>query len=132
MKERMPEGYLEKRIYYHDTDCGGVVYHASYLNHLEEGRTEYLRAKGIDIGELARQGTIFPVIRLEVDYKSPARYADIIRITTAIEKIGHASIHFKQEIKKGNILLLTAKIVCACVDAGLKAKPIPDHIRQKF
>lgn len=128
----MSNGRLEKRIYYHDTDCGGVVYHASYLNHLEEARTEYLREKGIDIGELARQGTIFPVIRLEVDYKSPARYSETIEVATSIGKIGHASIHFEQEIKRGNTVLLKAKVVCACVDAGLKAKPIPDNIRQKF
>lgn len=128
----MSNGRLEKRIYYHDTDCGGVVYHASYLNHLEEARTEYLRAKGIDIGELASRGTIFPVIRLEVDYKSPARYSETIEVTTSVEKIGHASIHFEQEIKRGNTVLLKAKVVCACVDTGLKAKPIPDDIRQKF
>lgn len=124
----MSSGHLEKRIYYHDTDCGGVVYHASYLKHLEEGRTEFLRAMGIDIGELAHQGTIFPVVRLEVDYKSSARYADVIQIITSIEKLGYASMHFEQEIKRGDDLLLKAKVVCACVDAGLKAKPIPAEL----
>jgi len=119
---------LEKRIYYHDTDCGGVVYHASYLRHLEEGRTEFLRAKGIDIGELARKGTIFPVIRLEIDYKSPAVYGDVIRITTSLEKVGHASIYFEQAIIRGGTLLLKAKVVCACVDANLKAKAVPAEL----
>lgn len=128
----MTTGLLEKRIYYHDTDCGGVVYHASYLRHLEEGRTEFLRAKGIDAGELASQGTILPVIRLEVDYKSPARYADIIRIITTIEKIGHASIYFAQEIKRGETLILEAKTVLACVDSDLRTKPLPDTVRQKL
>ena len=122
----MAAGILNKKIYYHDTDCGGVVYHAAYLNHLEEGRTEFLREKGIDVGELARQGTIFPVVHIEVDYKCPAVYGDTIRIMTSIEKVGHASINFDQEIKKGGTLLLRAKVVCACVDSSLKAKPIPD------
>ena len=121
----MPEGRLEKKIYYHDTDCGGVVYHAAYLDHLEEGRTEFLRERGIDVGELARAGTIFPVIHIEVDYKCPAVYGDTVRIATSIEKVGHASIDFAQEIKKGDTLLLKAKVVCACVDSNLKAKPIP-------
>jgi len=124
----MSSGHLEKRIYYHDTDCGGVVYHASYLRHLEEGRTEFLRAEGIDIGELARQGTIFPVVRIEIDYKSPARYSDVIRIITSVERLGHASIHFEQEIKRGDDLLLKVKVVCACADAGLKTKPIPAEL----
>ncbi len=122
----MAENFIEKKIYYHDTDCGGVVYHAAYLDHLEEGRTEFLRGKGIDVGELARQGTIFPVVHIEVDYKCPAVYGDTIRIMTSIEKVGHASINFDQEIKKGGTLLLRAKVVCACVDSSLKAKPIPD------
>lgn len=121
----MPDGHLEKKIYYHDTDCGGVVYHASYLKHLEEGRTEFLLERGIDVGELARRGTIFPVIHIEIDYKCPAVYGDAIRIITLIEKVGHASITFGQEIKRGNTLLLKARVVCACVDPNLKAKPIP-------
>ena len=121
----MATGILKKKIYYHDTDCGGVVYHASYLKHLEEGRTEFLREKGVDVGELARQGTIFPVIHIEVDYKCPAVYGDTIQVMTSIEKLGHASINFDQEIKKGSTLLLKAKVVCACVDTNLKAKPIP-------
>ena len=122
----MAAGILKKKIYYHDTDCGGVVYHASYLEHLEEGRTEFLREKGIDVGGLARQGTIFPVIHIEIDYKSPAVYGDTIEITTSIDKVGHASIDFAQEIKKDGTLLLKAKVLCACVDTNLKAKPIPD------
>ncbi|MFA5339770.1 MAG: YbgC/FadM family acyl-CoA thioesterase [Candidatus Omnitrophota bacterium] len=122
----MSKSRLEKKIYYHDTDCGGVVYHASYLNHLEEGRTELLREKGVDVGELAREGTIFPVVRIEIEYKYPAVYGDTIEVLTSIEKVGHASINFDQEIMKGGTLLLKAKVVCACVDADLKAKPIPE------
>ena len=121
----MAAGILNKKIYYHETDCGGVVYHAAYLNHLEEGRTEFLREKGIDVGELARSGTIFPVIHIEVDYKLPAVYGDTIEVATSIGKVGHASIDFEQEIRKGGTLLLKAKVVCACVDTNLKAKPIP-------
>ena len=122
----MAENSIEKKIYYHDTDCGGVVYHAAYLDHLEEGRTEFIREKGVDAGKLARQGTIFPVVHIEVDYKSPAVYGDTIKVITSIEKLGHASINFDQEIRKDGILLLKAKVVCACVDTNLKAKPIPD------
>ncbi len=93
--------YIEKKIYYHDTDAGGVVYYASYLKHLEEGRTEYCRGKGIDLAEYAASGTIFPVVHLEVDYKSPARYGDTIRVLTRPEKVGNAYLCFSQEIKVG-------------------------------
>ena len=127
----MSDFYLEKRIYYHDTDSGGVVYYASYLKHLEEARTEYLRSIGIDVEEFARKGVLFPVAHLEIDYKCPARYGDVIRISTKTESLGNASVHVAQEIKKGDITLLKARIVWACVDNNMKPRRIPDEIREK-
>ncbi|MDD5137151.1 MAG: YbgC/FadM family acyl-CoA thioesterase [Candidatus Omnitrophica bacterium] len=124
--------YLNKRIYYHDTDAGGVVYYGSYLEHLEEARTEYLRSLGIDVAEYGRNGILFPVVHLEVDYKSPARYADEIRVYTAIEEIGNASIHLAQEIKRGDIVLVKARTIWACVDDKMKARRVPEDIKEKF
>lgn len=128
----MNELYLEKKIYYHDTDAGGVVYYARYLEHLEEARTEYCRSKGIDVAGLASGGIIFPVVHLEIDYKSPARYGDVINIYTRPEKVGNASVHFIQEIKKGEAVILKAKTVWACVTAGLKVQRIPEDMRSKL
>lgn len=126
----MAEHYIEKKIYYHDTDAGGVVYYANYLKHLEEARFEFCLSKGVNIAESAKNGTLFAVVHLNIDYKSPARYGEITMISTRIEKIGFSSIHFAHEIKRGDILLLTAKTVWACVNSALKPQPIPDNIKQ--
>ena len=125
----MGEFFLEKKVYYHDTDAGGVVYYARYLEHLEEARAEYCRSRGIDLVKLASEGTIFPVVRLEVDYKSPARYGDHLRIYTKPDKVGNASIYFTQEIKKGEKTILSAKTVWACVTASLKVQRVPESVR---
>lgn len=128
----MEDFHMDKKIYYHDTDAGGVVYYARYLEHLEEARTEYLRSIGIDVVRLAAGGIIFPVVHLEIDYKSPARYGDIIRIYTKPEKIGNASLHFSQEIKRGEAVILKAQTVWACVNKDLKVQRIPEDMRTKL
>jgi acyl-CoA thioester hydrolase len=124
---------IEKKIYYHDTDAGGVVYYASYLKHLEEGRTEYCRSVGVDIAGYAKSGIIFPVVHLEIDYKSPARYGDTISVFTKPEKAGNASLSFVQEIKNGETLILKAKTVWACVKSNiLRPVRIPEDMRLKI
>ena len=128
----MADFYLEKRIYYHDTDTGGVVYYATYLKHLEEARTEYLRSLGVDTAAYGQKGVLFAVVHLEVDYKCPARYGDIIKISAKIEETGNASIRFKQEVWKGEKLLLSAKLVLACIDTNMKPKRIPEEMRAKL
>ena len=125
----MDEFYIENKIYYHDTDSGGVVYYGRYLDHLEEGRSEFLKSKGIDIVECARNGVIFPVVHIEADYKSPARYGDKIRIYTRVEKVGNASAHFAQEIRRGDDLLVAAKMVWVCVNKDLKPQRLPEAVR---
>jgi len=126
----MAEHYIDKKIYYHDTDAGGVVYYANYLEHLEEARFEFCLSKGVSMVESAKEGAIFPVVHFEIDYKSPARYGDVIRIFTEIEKIGFSSIHFAQDIKKGETLLIKSKTIWACVNEVLKPQAIPDKIKQ--
>jgi len=127
----MSDHFIEKKIYYHDTDAGGVVYYANYLKHLEEARFEFCLSRGVDIAEAVKVGEAFPVIvHVEINYKSPARYGDMIKVFTRIEKIGFSSIHFSHEIKRGDILIVTAKTVWACVNKALKPQPVPDSIRQ--
>ena len=128
----MSEFNLEKRIYYHDTDCGGVVYYATYLKHLEEARTEYLRSLGIDVAEYAAKGNLFAVVHMEIDYKCPARYGDIVMVSAGIETIGNASIHFLQEVKRGDVSLVKAKVVLACIDNNMKARRVPEDLKEKF
>lgn len=125
----MSEFCVERQIYYHDTDSGGVVYYAKYLEHLEEGRAGFLKSKGIDVVEYAKKGVIFPIVHLEIDYKTPARYGDVIRIYSRVEKVGNASLQFAHEIKRGDTVLLSAKIISACVDSDIKPRRIPEEIR---
>lgn len=123
---------LENKIYYHDTDAGAVVYYARYLEHLEEGRSEYCRARGIDLFEWSQKGVNFAVVHTEISYKSPARYGDIIKIYSRVEKIGASSLYFVQEIKRQQSLLVSAKTVLACVGNDFKPKPIPEEIKKKL
>lgn len=125
----MQEFFIENKIYYHDTDSGGVVYYARYLEHLEEARSEFCRSRGVDLVKYASDGVIFPVVHIEVDYKSPARYGDLIKIFTKVEKLGNASIHILQEIKTGDRLLVKAITVWACVDKNLKPQRIPEAVK---
>lgn len=128
----MSDFCIDNKIYYHDTDCGGVVYYAKYLEHLEEGRSQFCLNKGVDLSEYAKKGVAFPVVHEEAEYKSPARYGDTIKIMTRLEKIGNSSIHFAQEIKRENVLLVKAKTVWACVDSDLKTRLIPEEIKNKL
>ena len=128
----MKDFYIEKKMYYHDTDCGGVVYYANYLKYLEEGRSEYCISKGIDLKGLVNVGIYFVVARVEIDYKAPARYQDNLKIYTRIEKVGGSSIHFWQEVKKDNVTVVEAKTIWVCVDREFKVKPIPQEVKQSF
>ena len=131
---------LEKKVYYHDTDCGGVVYYANYLKYFEEGRTEYLTQLGIDLKTLSSQGTWFVVKRVEIDYKGPARYADILEIVTEVTRIRNVSIEFRQCIlpkdksKQGGsaTALIEAKTTLVCIDASFRPAAIDDSILQRI
>lgn len=119
---------LTKKIYYHDTDCGGVVYYANYLKYLEEARTEFLRERGIDLGAWSARGNWFVVRKVDIDYTSPARYGDTLDIFSQITKRKNASLEFFQEIKCGETLLVSAKTVLVFVDLAFHPTPIPEEI----
>ncbi|MBI4982811.1 MAG: acyl-CoA thioesterase [Candidatus Omnitrophica bacterium] len=124
---------IKKRIYYHHTDCGGVVYYGNYLSFLEEARTDFLEEKGVLVKDLAVQGTLFVVARQEIDYKFPSFYGDILEIVTHISEISGVRINFEYDIKnQNNQLVSRAKTILVCVDSNLKPKPIPEEIRRKI
>jgi acyl-CoA thioester hydrolase len=126
----MADHILEKKVYYHDTDAGGVVYYGNYWQFLEEGRTEFCVARGFDVRALHAQGVWFVVVHAEADYKAPARYGDTVSIYTRVDSVGNSSIRFSQEIKRGETLLITAKVVWACVGRDFKVQPVSDGIRR--
>lgn len=122
---------MQVKIYYHHTDCGGVVYYANYLNFLEEARTEFLEQKGISVKELAKQDSLFVVARQEIDYRLPAFYGDILQIDTYISKVKRASIEFDYKIKnQNNQVVSEAKTILVFIDKNLKPKSIPEEIRK--
>ena len=126
----MNEHSITKKIYYHDTDCGGVVYYGRYLEHLEEGRAEYCQACGVSLKDLIASGTSVVVAHVEIRYKSPARYQDIVKVTTQIERIGNSSVTFFQRITRGDSVLVEAKTVWVCVGKDLRPKPVPDDVAE--
>jgi len=116
---------MKKKIYYHDTDCGGVVYYANYLKYLEEARTEFMAERGVLIKELHKQGFSFAVKRVEIDYKSPAKYGDTLIIKTELDKVKPASFFFKQSVLRGEETLVYAVTSLVCINAEFKPQVIP-------
>lgn len=124
---------MKIKIYYHQTDCGGVVYYANYLKFLEEARTEFFESKGIFIKELVKQGVQFVVARQEIDYKAPAFYGDTLSIDTRLNEVGGVKLDFAYEIKnqEGQIVS-AARTVMVCVNGNLKPQAIPEEVRNKL
>ena len=91
---------MEVRIYYEDTDCGGVVYYANYLKYFERARTEYLESRGCSVAALMEQGTVFVVVHAEVDYRSPARYGETLVIETVVSDLTAASFTCSHVIRE--------------------------------
>lgn len=129
-----PQFVWPVRVYWEDTDAGGVVYYANYLKFLERARTEWLRALGIEQTELAEQdGVLFVVRRVEADYLKPARFNDALTVECRLAEIGRASLEMDQGIRRGEELLLSARVRAACVTAGqFRPARIPAHILEKF
>ena len=91
---------MEVRIYYEDTDCGGVVYYANYLKYFERARTHYLEERGLSVTGLLKEGTQFLVVHAEVDYRSPARYGETLTVETTVTQIGRTSVTFAHVIRE--------------------------------
>ena len=107
------------RVYYEDTDLGGVVYYANYLKFMERARTEWLRALGFEQTALVRDhGAVFVVSSLAIDYLKPASFNDELTVTVELEKLGAAQIMLKQRIGRGAEELATASVRIACVNTA--------------
>lgn len=119
---------LKIRIYYEDTDCGGVVYYANYLRYVERARTEFFESRGVSLKGLMEEGVLFIVAEAALKYLSPGRYGDIMAIETDVEKVGPASIVFKHSISRDNTgeRLAEATVKLGCVGRDMK----PMRLRQ--
>jgi acyl-CoA thioester hydrolase len=118
------------RVYYEDTDAGGIVFYANYLKFFERARTEWLRACGVDQARLADEaGAIFIVRSTALDYRAPARLDDIVTVVSRIERLGRASVDFAQEAWREGTLLATGSIRVGCVDrTAIKPTAIPPPV----
>jgi acyl-CoA thioester hydrolase len=125
-----PRFEIRCRIYYEDTDAGGVVYYANYLKFMERCRTDWLRALGIDQQRLRAERRLqFVVVNVAVDFLRPAVLDDEILVTAELARLSGASMLFKQTILRGAAQLVDASARVACLDSGtLKPRPIPKDL----
>ncbi len=120
------------RVYYEDTDAGGVVYHSNYLNFMERARTEWLRALGFEQPMMKEAlGVIVVVHSLSITFKSPAYFNDLLEVHCDTTKIGHGSIELAQTILRNGAVLIDARVKAAFVNAAtFKPVGIPANIKE--
>lgn len=119
------------RVYYEDTDAGGVVYYANYLKFYERARTDFLRNLQISQSKLAQEFNLIFVVRsCNIEYLKPARLDDFLEVSLVIKEIKSASIEMHQEIKKDDLVISSLNVSLVCVDSSnLKPKKIPQNIK---
>ena len=122
------------RVYYRDTDAGGIVFHANYLAFMEQARTEFLNALGFSVAELVRRDAVmFIVHRATVEFLRPARLNEEIEITAVPVRVGRARVIFVQKVLRGADCLVQAEIQLACVDpSSFKPVALPVAVRAKL
>ena len=122
------------RIYYEDTDTGGVVYYANYLKFFERARTEWLRSFGLNQDKLAQEeGLIFVVRRASLNFVRPARLDDLLEVTVEPLKLARVYVDLTQEARRGALVLARAEIRVACLDLkDFKPAAVPQSVRDKL
>lgn len=121
------------RVYYEDTDAGGIVYYPNYLKFAERGRTEYLRALGFENSQLrAENGIIIVVKKVEAEYLSPARLDDFLNLQTRILSIKNTSFVMEQVITRGEDTIFQMSVVLVCVNESGRPARIPDLVKDVF
>ncbi len=120
------------RVYYEDTDFGGVVYYANYLKFIERARTELLRDVGVDQVLLKSEGVVFVVRRLEADYTGAAKFDDMLDVVTTVDDIGGARITLRQEVRRDDAVLFTAVVTLAAMNDGGRPARLPAILRERL
>jgi acyl-CoA thioester hydrolase len=123
---------LAVRVYYQDTDAGGVVFHAQYLAFMERARTELLNEAGIDLSRLSDERRImFMVHGLSARFHRPAGLNDLVSVSAEVVKMGHASLVFRQRVERGQELLVEADVTLAVVDrVRMRPARIPEELKK--
>ncbi len=125
---------MKRRIYYHDTDAGGVVYYANYLKFMEEARIEFFTQRGLSVTEHNGKVLFYPVKECSIQYKKPARFADEIECGAQVIDLSKATITFLQQVKNAQtgLVLVEAKVTLVCVNEQFRPMPIPEDVRRQF
>ena len=125
---------LPVRVYFQDTDAGGVVYHSNYLNFMERARTEWLRAHGYSNAGLMKEfGMVFVVRSIKLDYLKPALLDDCLEVTVHINEIGRSRVSLIQSIMRGAEVLTEAEVHLVCVSlASFKPSSVPEVLRKQL
>jgi len=122
------------RVYYEDTDAGGIVYYANYLKFAERARTELLRSQGIENGELMRQDRVaFAVRECHADYIKPAKLDDALEVQTRVTEISGASLRMAQDVIRDGDILVTVNVRLACMDVDTGGpKRLPKIVKDRL
>ena len=125
---------MEKRIYYHDTDAGGVVYYGNYLKYLEEARTEFLEKRGLGVLAFQKHGLLYAVSQCNIQYRSPARYGEILLCSATLKEITAVKLIFEQKIheQKNKRLVAEAEVTLVCLNKEFKPTSLPEDLKIKL
>ena len=124
---------LPVRVYYEDTDLAGIVYYANYLKFIERGRTEWVRAAGVDQWALKETaGIVFAVRRVEAEYLRPARFDDLLEVRTRLLSLAGARIEVGQEVWRDDVALFTAKVGLVCMTEAGRPARIPEDVSARL
>jgi acyl-CoA thioester hydrolase len=126
----MTSGEITIRVRYAETDRMGLLHHANYLVYFEQGRTELLRSRGYSYKDLEDQGYLLVLTRLQVRYRCPARYDDLLTLRTTVERTTSVKIEHKYEVFRDGVLLAEAHTTLGCVDRDGRVQMLPDFLRE--
>jgi acyl-CoA thioester hydrolase len=127
------EDTITIRVYWEDTDAGGIVYHASHVRFFERGRTEYLRALDLSQSDLqSERGLVFAVRRMEIDYLRAAKLDDLLDVTTRTREVGGARVTMEQVLKRGEETIATALVTVVCIGRDGRPHRVPADLRATF
>jgi acyl-CoA thioester hydrolase len=126
----MNEHKISYRVYYEDTDAGGIMYHGNFINFCERARTEYINDRGATNREIWEKGTGMVVRHLDADYLSPAYLEDMLEVVTCVEAVQNSSFIMKQTIYRDETILFDMKVVLVCVNHQGRAVRIPDFVKE--
>jgi acyl-CoA thioester hydrolase len=127
----MLSGEVTIRVRYAETDRMGLLHHANYPVYFEQGRTELLRAMGFSYRDIEDQGFFLVLTKLQVRYKSPAYYDDLLTLRTSVVRTTLVKIEHKYELMRGGVLLAEGETTLGCVDRQGKVQPLPENLRSE-